>query len=98
MNARRKSNWLSFHLYGDCIESFQPSSLPLMWEHTNIKRGYLLNLMRFVIMAKRTANLITFRPSQKKAKARYFDVNRRSSYAMSRIGKGHKGLKRFLML
>ena len=30
-----------------------------MWEETNIKRGYLLNLMQFVILVKRTVNLKT---------------------------------------
>ena len=31
-----------------------------MWEETNIKRGYLLNLMQFVILVKRTVNLKTY--------------------------------------
>ena len=35
---------------------------------------------------------------EKKKKCRSFDVNRRSFYAMRRIGNGHVGLKRFLML
>ena len=46
-----------------------------MWEETNIKRGYLLNLMQFVILVKRTVNLNTFWTSKKKRKARNFDVN-----------------------
>ena len=40
----------------------------------------------------------TFWTSRKKKKCRSFDVNRRSFYAMRRIGNGHVGLKRFLML
>lgn len=40
----------------------------------------------------------TFWTSKKKNKCRSFDVNRRSVYAMRRIGNGHEGLKRFLML
>ena len=40
----------------------------------------------------------TFWTSKKKKKCRSFDVNRRSFYAMRRIGNGHVGLKRFLML
>ena len=40
----------------------------------------------------------TFWTSKKKKKCRSFDVNRRSFYAMRRIGNGHVGQKRFLML
>ena len=40
----------------------------------------------------------TFWASKKKKKCKSFDVNRRSFYAMRRIGNGHVGLKRFLML
>ena len=65
---------------------------------SNIKRGYLLNLMQFVILVKRTVNLKTFWTSKKKGKARNFDVNRHSFYATRRIGNGHQGLNRILML
>ena len=40
----------------------------------------------------------TFWTSKKKKKCRSFDVNRRSSDAMRRIGNGHVVLKRFLKL
>ena len=36
--------------------------------------------------------------SKNKKKCRSFDVIKRSFYAMRRIGNGHVGLKRFLML
>ena len=65
-----------------------------MWEETNIKRGYLLNLMQFVILVKRTVDFKdTFWTSKKKAIARTFDVNKHSFYAMRKIGNGHPETK-----
>ena len=69
-----------------------------MWEETYTKRVYLLNLMQFVILVKRTVNLKTFWTSKKKGKTRHFDVNRHSFYPMRIIGNGHQGLNRILML
>ena len=73
------------------MESFQPSSLPYMWEETNINRlSFELNAV-CNSGEKDCQFKDTFWTSKKKGEARNFDVNRRSFYAMRRIGNGYQG-------